>query len=100
MRIGDYVRSIGAGRCWLTMTPATTRHAADQIVAWCRTHRLEPHRCQRIVLFPWLGLVAAEVLSLNETGAFYVRNGGVARRWTLRRLHLPPPADWTVEARS
>jgi hypothetical protein len=74
----------------LWMSPRSVCRSNGHIIPWLRAHHLEASRVVNVFLFPRLRLLAAQVVELHADDAAY--------RWTLRRLRLPPPYDWTENA--
>lgn len=82
----------------LVMTPEVCFPFQDQVISWCRLHRLDPARTGDIVIAPALTSLAAFTYDLNEHGVPFTLDGiELAFHWTFRRVSLPPPAAWCLD---
>lgn len=71
--------------------------SGDQIMTWCRLHRVDPHRCHRVLIFPLMRVAIFAIYDVDSSGRLFLRDEDIAWHWVLRFLRIPPPDDWTVE---
>lgn len=80
----------------MRMTVASTVPHTELVTIWLLAHRIDPCRCNRVVVWSRLRLAWFALYDVDAEGKFFLWSWGgeVAWHWHVRWLRVLPSADW------